>query len=88
MLHPTEIDWALKRLDLLALAKSGQGKEIRQAAGLTLNRLGEIMGDDKSRRYAKQISRWERRVQDPIGDTAIAYGQALEALRIQVASNA
>lgn len=57
------------------LAASGQGRTIRQAAGVTIRDIAEVIGVDVS-----TVSRWETGQRQPRGDNAAAYGAVLSRL--------
>jgi transcriptional regulator with XRE-family HTH domain len=66
-------------LDLLAsvraLAKSGEARRRREAAGFSLSEIGAVCRVDQS-----TIWRWETGRRKPRGDAALRYARVLERL--------
>lgn len=58
-----------------ALVRSGAGRTVRQAAGLSLAEVGTALGVDPSTVY-----RWETGERHPRGERALAYADVLRRL--------
>lgn len=72
-------------LDLVsarALAKSGEARHIRTAAGLSLADVGGAISVS-----AATIQRWENGLRKPYGEAALRYGALLAALRDHLIDN-
>jgi transcriptional regulator with XRE-family HTH domain len=61
-------------------ARSGRGKQIRQAAGLSRAEVARLAGVSPA-----AVSRWESHDRTPRGDTAAAYARALRKVKEQLA---
>lgn len=72
----TTTDQLLDLVSVRALARSGQAREIRTDAGLSLADVGGAIGV-----AAGTVQRWENGLRTPYGAPALRYGALLAALR-------
>ena len=66
---------ALRLVEARRLAASGEGKSIREAAGLSIHETADVLGLSVS-----ALFRWENGERVPRGDRAVAWADFLEQL--------